>query len=93
MIFSPNNTNVHGPLCDVRGIQNDRHRTRTQPPLSPLLFYECICIRLDLFPVLRFTRDAEGQYDIFSFRIVNSSDMNFSVDRISNWMLNGYRSD
>lgn len=46
----------------------------------------CVCAGLDLFPLARFTRDAENQYGIFSFRTVNSADMNFSADRISGCM-------
>lgn len=39
-----------------------------------------VCTGLDLFPPG--ARDAENQYGIFSFRPVNSADMNFSADRI-----------
>lgn len=46
----------------------------------------CVCARARCLHRARFVspdaRDAENQYGIFSFRPVNSADMNFSADRI-----------
>lgn len=51
-----------------------------QAPVCVCVYVRVVCTGLDLFPPG--ARDAENQYGIFSFRPVNSADMNFSADRI-----------
>lgn len=51
-----------------------------QAPVCVCVYARVVCTGLDLFPPG--ARDAENQYGIFSFRPVNSADMNFSADRI-----------